>query len=347
MNHHQILLLPFLFWLFTAQAFADELVVHQVQVAPVLAQDVDETLHVYGKVSFDDAWLQNINLAYSGQVVRLPVLAGEPVAKGQLLAVIAVDPAAATAYEQAVSAVQFSESELSRIQALLADQLATQSQLAAASKALTDNQTQLHQLKQQGLGNTIHEIRADFDAVVAAVAVQSGQRIPAGTTLMQLGHPDRLKVLLGVEAEDVHWMSSGNDIQIHPAMNPNISVAATIDKVLHTVNPQTRLADVLVRLSHAQTKPFLSGMTVSADVSARVFSHALIVPRLSVMYDNLGAPYVMRVEVEKVKRVPVTVLLEKEQHALVQGEISVGQQVVTVGVAELGDGDTIGIMSQQ
>ncbi len=322
-------------------AMAEAAIVHQVQTATVVQRDVGETLHVYGKVSFDDAWLQNINLAYAGQLIRLPVLAGESVYKGQLLAEIVVDPSAASAYQQAQSAVRFAESELGRIRSLLADQLATTSQLGAAEKALADSQSQLRQLKKQGLGSAIHEIHASYDAVVATVLVQSGQRVAAGTTLMQLGHPDRLKVLLGLEAEDVRWISSGNLVEIHPAMNPESKVKASIDKVLHAVNPQTRLVDVLVRLSGEQTRAFLPGMAVSADISARLFPDALVIPRQAVLYAEDNRAYAMRVEQGIATRVPVEVVLEKDGYALVQGALVAGQTIVTVGVAELSDGDAV------
>lgn len=318
-----------------------EVISHQVQTASIQEQDVDETLHVYGKVSFDDAWLQNISLAYSGQIIRLPVLAGEPVNKGQLLAEIAADPAAAAAYQQALSAVRFSQSEVRRISSLMRDQLATKSQLAAAEKSLADSQSQLQQLKQQGLGKSIREIRATFDAVVATVPTQAGQRVIAGTTLLQLGHPDRLKILLGVEAEDVRWIAPGNAIDIYPAMNSNIRVRASVDKILHAINPQTRLADMLVRLSGVQTQNFLPGMTVSADVSARMFPNALIIPRQALMYGENNAAYVMTVVDGKAKRVSVQVVLEKEKEVLVKGDVKAGYQVVTVGVAELTDGDSV------
>jgi membrane fusion protein, multidrug efflux system len=334
-----LLVLPLL--LMASVCMADEAVVHRIQAAQVSEQNVDEILHVYGKVSFDDAWLQNISLAYSGQIISLPVLAGEPVSKGQLLAEVVVDPAAAAAYQQAMSAVHFAQSEQARIGNLLHDQLATRSQLAAAQKALADSRSHLQQLKQQGLGKAIREIRAPFEAVVAAVPVQAGQRVPAGTTLLQLGHPDHLKVLLGVEPEDVRWISPGNHIDIHPAMSPGETVRASVDKVLHAVNPQTRLADMLVRLSGAQALPFLPGMEVSADVSARKFPNALVVPRQAVLYGKDNAAYVMRIENGKAIRVPVQVVFEEHGQALIQGAVKVGQQVATIGVAELADGDAV------
>jgi len=316
-------------------------VVHHIQTATVIKQDVDEMLHIYGKVSFDDAWVQQISLAYSGQIVRLPVLAGEPVSKGQLLAEVMIDPAAAAAYRQAIAAVRFSQSELKRIRDLLADQLATRSQFAAAEKAVANNSSRLNQLKQQGLGHNIRQIRAPFAAVVASLPAQAGQRVAAGVTLMQLGRPDRLKVLLGVEAGDVRWLSAGHAIEIHPAMNPDAKITASVDKVLHAVNPKTRLADVLVRLSGEQTSPFLPGMAVSADISARRFPDALVIPRQAIIYGDNNATYVMRIVDGTAEQTPIQLVLEKDGHALVTGKLEAGQEIATIGVAELTNGDTV------
>jgi len=320
---------------------AKEASAHQVMTGTVTQKDVNESLHVYGRASFDEAWMKNISLAYGGQIIRLPVLAGEFVRKGRVLAEVVVDPATASAYQKAVSAVGFAQSELARIRHLLADQLATQSQLAAAEKALTDSRAQLRQLREKGLGKSLHVIRAPFDAVVASVAVQAGERTAPAVTLMQLGRPEHLKIILGIEPEDIRWVTAGNPAMIYPAWGSDLRVMASVDKVLHAVNPQTRLVDILVRLSGAQTKTFLPGMTVSGDVSGRLFSRALIVPRKSVMYVKNQSAYVMRVEKGRVVRVPVRVLLEQSGYVVLDGGLKQGESVVTTGVAELSDGDSV------
>jgi len=320
---------------------AEESMVHPVITGTVTRKDVNESLHVYGRVSFDEGWMKNISLAYGGQIVRLPVLAGEWVGKERTLAEIAVDPAAASSYQKAVSAAAFAQTELMRTRKLLADQLATKSQLAAAEKAFTDSRAQLRQLREKGLGKSLHVIRAPFDAVVASVSVQAGQRIVAGTTLMQLGRSQHLKVILGVEPEDVRWIAASNPVIIYPAWASGFRIAASVDKVLHAVNPQTRLVDVLVRLSGAQAEPFLPGMTVSADISGRLFPRALMVSRQSVMYGENQSAYVMRVEKGRSVRVPVRVLLEQDGYVVLDGDLKQGESIVTVGVAELSDGDSV------
>lgn len=327
------------------QPAPEEAVVHQIRVVDVMRQDISETLHAYGKVAFDDGWLQNISLAYAGQLMTLPVVAGEAVAKDQMLAEIAADPAAAATYQQADSAVHFAAAEVARVRRLLADQLATRSQLAAAEKVLADSQSQLQQLKQQGLGHGMMEIKVPFDAVVASVSAQAGQRLAAGTTLMQLGNPDRLKVLLGVEAEDLHRVRVGSDVVIHPSMNASVSVHASVSKVLHAVNPQTRLADVLVRLSAEQTMPFIAGMTVSAEIAGASFAGALLVPRQALIYDADNHASVMKIRDGKAEKVVVEVALEQDLDVVVRGALEAGDQVATTGVAELEDGDAVTVVA--
>jgi RND family efflux transporter MFP subunit len=329
---------------FSPVASADEgAAVYQVRVSPVVEKDVHEQLHVYGQVGFDDATLENINLPYSGQVIRLPLLAGEPVRKGETIAEIAVDPSVASAYQQALSSVHYAESEVNRIKKMLADHLATKSQLAVANKALSTARTQLNQLRKQGFGRSIHQIRAASDAVVASVSVQAGQRITAGTTLMQLGHPDRLKVILGVEPADINQIKTGNTVLLQSALSPDRKVHAKVDRVLHAVNPQTRLVDVLVRLSGEQTKPFLPGTIVAADISGRSIPHTLTVAS-SALVQRGEAVVVMRVHEGMISAVPVRVLLDSGDLVVVSGALTAGQMVVSSGASELHDGDRVNIL---
>ena len=325
-------------------ATADESPVstYAVQTTRIIEKDVHEQLHVYGRVGFDDASLQNINLSYSGQIIRLPLLAGEPVRKGQTIAEIAVDPSVASAYQQALTAVRYAETEVARIKRMLTDHLATKSQLAVANKTLHTARTRLQQLRKQGFGKSIHVIQADFDAVVASVTVQAGQRISAGTTLMQLGHPDRLKVILGVEPSDISQLKPGNRVLLHSALSPDSAVHAVVDRVLHAINPQTRLVDVLVRLSGEQTKAFLPGMIVSADIAGWQLPHALLVPHHALVQQG-GKSVVMRIRQGVVSSVPVHVLLEQGNQVVVAGDLSAGEMIVIAGAAELHDGDRVRI----
>ncbi len=333
------LLIPFSF-----TADADETtMVYPVSVQKIEVKDVHEWLHVYGRVGFDDVFVQNINVAYSGQVIRLPLLAGEAVKKGQILAEIAVDPAVAAAYQKALAGVNFAKSEVQRIKTMLNTHLATQSQWASAQKVLSNNQSQLHQLKEKGFGRSIHLVRATFDAVVVSVAVQVGQRIAAGISLMQLGHPKQLKIILGVEPEDMPYIQKGHRVLLYT--NLNTIIHAKVNQVLHTVNPTTRLVDVLVRLHGEQRAQLLPGMTVAAELAARHFSQAFWVPDAALVQHE-GINRLIQANKGKAHVIDVQVLLEQDGYAVVKGALNPQMLIVLQGVAELHDGDSIKVVAQ-
>jgi len=314
---------------------------HPVQLESVLQKDMQAKVHAYGQVSFDEAWVQQINLAYSGQIVSLPVLTGEWVQKGQVLAEIAVDPMAASSYQQATHAVRFAKEALRRVQDLLKNQLATQAQLAVVEKNLATSQTQLAQLRSRRLGQSLHVIYAPFDAVVAGVMVQDKQRVLKGTALMQLGNAKHLKVLLGVDSADIQRVHVGDSVQLANSLYPKLQADAVVDKVLHLLNPQTRLVDVLVRLSGKNTGGFLVGMPIRAAISVQSFQQAYVVPRHSLMLDQNDNTYLMKVKQQHVVKIRVKRLMTQAGDVVIQGDVQAGDVIVGLGVAELLDGDLI------
>ena len=329
-------------------AIADEEgLIHPIQVATVVQRDMDQSVHVYGQVSFDEAWVQQINLAYRGQIVALPVVAGERVKKGQVVAEISVDPVAASGYQQAITAVRFAKSDVMRVRQLLTNQLATQSQLAVAEKILADSQVQLRELRSRSLGQSLHAIRAPFEAIVSNVMVQDKQRVLKGATLMQLSHPQHLKVLLGVDSANIRHVQSGNTVTLYDALYARNKVHTVVDQVLHTFNPQTRLVDVLVRLTGQTADSFLVGMPIAADITIKRFEKAMVLPRQAVMLGDQGAMYVMKIVRDHVVKTPVDMVLEQSGLVVIQGHLQVGDQVASIGVAELSDGDRIRMESGQ
>ena len=89
------------------------------------------------------------------RIVRLLVSPGQPVKKGSVLLQFGTGAGAAMNYRQARQAVDFAMSETKRIGQLVAQQLATQSQLAAANKALADAETALHAQERIGAASSL------------------------------------------------------------------------------------------------------------------------------------------------------------------------------------------------
>jgi len=345
MKTKQILILTGVVFSFfyTALVSAEESIKYPVTLQQIEVKDMGEWIKAYGQVGFDTASIQNINLPYSGQVVRLPVMAGEKVKQGQLLAEISADPTVAAAYQKALAGVTFSKSEVSRIQQMLVDHLATQSQLSAAKQQLSDNESQLTQLKKQGYGKSFHVVKALYDSVVSSVNVQMGQRIAAGTTLMQLGLPSQLKVTLGIEPEDLSHIQVGNKVVLRG--NTGVTLHTKVNRVLHAVNPQTRLVDVLLQLRGEQASSLIPGMIVSAEVHGQQYANAYVVPKEAIIQLD-GGPMVMHAENGVAKGIPVQIQMEQDNLTVITGELNRDMMVVVQGAAELHSGDELQVVAQ-
>src|SRR5471032_1654693 len=169
------------------------LVVTQV----VKQQDMALTATAYGDV--DAGVPESLSFAQAGRLARLDVLPGQAVRRGDVIATLDSDPAATATYAQAASAQAFAQRELQRNQDLLALQLATQSQVDAAARQLQDAQAALAAQAKLGGGQTSLQLKAPFDAVVAAVGAAQGERLAAGAAIVQLGRRDTPRVLLQIE----------------------------------------------------------------------------------------------------------------------------------------------------
>ena len=99
-----------------------------VQTEPLKAGALPLTLTGFGVVAPEAGQSQNVSVQRAGRVERLRVAVGAQVQRGQPLMELAVDPAAAQAFAQARNAQQYTEGEVARIEALVAQGVLTAAQ---------------------------------------------------------------------------------------------------------------------------------------------------------------------------------------------------------------------------
>jgi RND family efflux transporter MFP subunit len=221
---------------------------------------------------------------------------------------------------------------------LATQQLATQSQVAAARKALTDAQASLAAQRNLGAGMSRQTITAPYDAVVTSIAVQQGDRVSSGASVMQLMKPGGLQVLLGVEPEEASRVRTGMSIRLVPVFGNGGVVTAKVSKVFGLINPQTRLVDVAAQLS-ASTVKVLSGMQMRGTIDLGG-QPSWVVSRSAVLRDDQGA-YVFQVQDSHAKRIDVTTGIENNGLIAVSGRLDNKLKVVVLGNYELKVGMTV------
>lgn len=304
-----------------------------VQTVALKQQIMADNVFGYGVVSPDTHSLQNINLPRPGQIVALLVSAGQVVKKGAPLLEFGTGTDAALSYQQALLATTFAQSEVARIEQLVSQQMATQSQLAVAKKTLADAQASLRAQTKLGSGRALERVIAPFDGVVVAVQAAQGDRLIAGAPVLQLARAGGQRVLLGVEPDEVNKVRAGMPVSVASVFNAKHKVAGRVAQVFGMINPQTQFVDVLVQVPSGGLLP---GTRVRAEIQVSQ-QKSWVVPRSAVLRDAQGA-YIFQVYQGRARRINVQPELEQGGLVAVRGAFTANEPVVSLGNYELQDG---------
>ncbi|HVC37737.1 MAG TPA: efflux RND transporter periplasmic adaptor subunit [Gammaproteobacteria bacterium] len=317
-----------------AQPAATQSVTALVKTTPITGRRVAESLPVYGTV--EPVPRENLSLAAPRDsiIAGVAVNSGERVRKGQVLITLTPTPASRTAFVQAQSAQRYAATALTRIRTLYKEHLATRDQVTAAEKALTDAQATLAAAQQAGGGGALH-LRAPGDSVVMGVAVNTGERVAANTTLLVLAVQGSLQARLGVAPEQAALVHTGQTATLTSVFDAQVTATGEIAGVGGMLDRSTGLVDVFVPLP-PKSERFLPGTQVQGAITL-VNNHSLAVPRAAVLRDTQGA-YVFIVRNHMAHRVNVKTGADDGTWIAVSGALKAGEPVVTLGNYELQDG---------
>lgn len=314
-----------------------------VQTVRLQRANLAQPVRGYGIVATSATNVTTLDLPYVARIVRLRVQAGQPVTRGTPLVVVQADQASVLAAGQARSAATLAQGELARTQSLYDKGLATQSQLAAAKKALDDAEQALAAQNQMGVSGGSKTITAPLDGVVLQVSVAQGDQVPAGAAILQLAAADsgegaQANVVLGIEPADAATIHTGDAVTLRGLSSAlaHTAVAGRVVMVGGSVDPQSQLVNVGANVPLGQTA-FIPGTRVSADIATRSGTY-WVVPRSAVLKDA-GGEYVFQVAPDhKAHRVRVVAKVEDGQRYGVDGALDASRPLVVSGNYELQDG---------
>lgn len=313
----------------------------QVLIGTVLpvSQTFHDTVQAWGAAVGDPHRASVISLGHGGQVTAADVVAGQVVKRGQVLLRIAPDPAARNAYRQAQSALSLASGELQRSEQMAAQHLATQSQLAAARKALDDAHAALDAQRALGGGDAEEIINAPADGVVTTLSVNLGDRFQADAPLLSFTPAHGLIARLGVQPEDGAQLKTGMQAQVKGVYADSKTYDGRIDMVGQAVDPQTHLLPVQMALPPEASASLVAGAAVQASIDTDGYT-AWALPRDAVLHDDKG-DYVFAVDHAHAKRIDVSLKHPQGDTVGVQGPLDAKTRIIVAGNYELDDGDAV------
>lgn len=283
-----------------------------------------------------------LNVQSEGRVARIDVRPGQAVRAGQRLLEFDLSAAAQSAHAQAVAALKLATDERTRIERLLAQQLATRDQLAQADKALVDARSALDAIERDTGGQPRRTLVAPFDGVVASVPVAQGERVAAGVALLTLTRSAGLVVACGIEAADLALVAAGQTATLSPLDGSTAVAQGKVARVGQRLNPATRLVDADIAVDSAT---LLEGAAYRVEIAAGELD-GWLVPRAAVLDDDAGT-YVFQVAGATARRVAVARLSADGETAVVDGELDPALVVVVSGNSQLDDGARVRLAPAQ
>ena len=213
----------------------------------------------------------------------------------------------------------------------LANQRASQANLASARAVLSEIRTRLSQA----------EIKAPVSGLIISRNVTKGQIVEAGTQLFRMVRDGRLELDAQVPETDLPALRAGQTATI--TSNEGVTTTGTIRIVTPEVDPATRLG--LARITLSPGSGLKPGMFARAAIDAGA-QPATVVPTGAVLYrNNKAGVFVLGADNAASFR-PVTVLSRRDDQTSVSG-VEPGVRVVVQGAGFLSDGDKVTVSTGQ
>jgi membrane fusion protein, copper/silver efflux system len=231
-------------------------------------------VRLYGKVQADERLLQNQVAHVGGRIERLMLnFTGEPVRKGQLLALI-YSPDLITAQQELLEAAKSKQ---------------TQPEIyEAATEKLMQwmlTEKQIAQIERSGRVKTNFEVYSNTSGIVTTKRVNTGDHVSEGAVLFEVANLSSVWVLFDAYESDLPFLKVGNTISFSLQALPGTNFSANIRFIDPVIDPVNRVAKVRVEVSNAggKLKPemFATGV-VKANLNE--FKDKLVIPRSAALW---------------------------------------------------------------
>lgn len=310
-----------------------------VTTAMPVQRSFHDTVPAWGSAVADPHAARTISLAHGGQVIRLAVSAGQAVKRGQALLTVTPDPAARSAFEQASSALTLASGELQRVEQMATQHLATQSQVAAAKKALADAQASVQAQRALGGGAAQEAVTAPDDGTVTSLVVTLGERFAANVPLAGFMPAHALIASLGVQPDAGAALRVGMPVALHGVYGDGKDFDGKLTMVGRAIDPQTHLLPMQAQLPASADATLVPGAAIEARIQRDTFT-AWAVPRAAVLHDEQGA-YLFQLAGGKAHRVDVQLRQPNGDTVGVEGKLDAKLPVIVQGAYEVDDGAAV------
>lgn len=307
-----------------------------VETAAVGHQMVANGRHVLGEVMGGDE--ADIAPRIMARVLAVKVRQGDPVTRGQLLAVLDKREqqdgfdAAKAGLEAAKIAFQTQTDATARDRVLFEAKAISQEQWDRSRSLVASFEAKLaaahRNLKQAETRLSYTNLTAPVDGVVAERMIDPGDLVVPGKPVLKIVQQADVRVRAKLPQEDLARLAVGQTVTLSLG---ETTTTASVTRVFPAMD-RSHLAVFEADLVSPPAS-FVAGATVGVDI-AFASVEGLSVP-VSALLDGENGSWVFKVQNEKIVPVQVKVLSAGSNHVAVSGDLAVGDKVVTARPSRL------------
>jgi len=308
-----------------AQKVAD---VSVIEVQPEIFKSYVE---VQGKVDAEEN--VQVNPEMPGVVTSVNIRIGQQVGKGQILAQID-DKVLRQNVAQVQTQLELLKNLFNRQKVLWDQKIGTEVQYLNVKSQKEGLERQIDILRSQ---LSMYKIKAPISGTIDQMDLKVGQSVMPGMSGIRIVNANKLKAKALVAETYASRVNQGDEVQvILPDAQDSLSTRLTFASKV--IDPVSRSFNVEVKLpSKAKYRPNMLAILKIADY---INKNAITVPVNAIQKSEAG-DYVYIAENGKAKRAPIKTDKVYDGRAEVLSGLKAGDQVITLGFADLNEGDAI------
>ncbi|ODP39713.1 efflux RND transporter periplasmic adaptor subunit [Sphingomonas turrisvirgatae] len=305
-------------------------------------------IEVSATIEGDPQGVQVASAAIAGRLVSLTRNLGQPVGRGDVLAVIESREAASLKgeIEAARARAALAQSNLRREQRLFAERVSPEQDLIAARTAATEANIALRLAQQQlaatgGGGGALNRVtvRSPISGQVIARSATLGQTVAADAELFRIANLSKVSVAMSLLPADAGRVQPGAQVEV---AGPGRRQAARVTFVSPVLDETTRLVPVIATLDNGGNT-WRVGETVNASIIVPAGGDRTVaVPSAAVQMIE-DKPHVFVRTATGFKAVPVTLGRRNGGQVVVTAGLNGGERIASTNSftlkAELGKGE--------
>lgn len=319
-----------------------------VSIAPVVTRNLVDRIEATGQLLAVER--ADIAAEVNGRVTDLLVDEGQAVGAGA--AVVEIDPerrnleveSVEARLREAAAAVAEARRELTRLERLRQNHVASETQLDEAQTALELAEARrLAAAAAVGVARRALEdatVRAPFAGLIARRLVSRGEFVAQGQTLFELVSLDPIEVEFHVSEIDSSRVERGQAVAVRVAPYPEEDFPARVTVVSPTIDPRTRTLRVKAELLNSERK-LRPGLFARVDLGVATREGVAMVPEEAVLQRADGAVVFRMREGDRVERVAVETGIHRDGEVEIVSGLDPGDAIVSRGQALLVDGQRV------